>query len=270
MSLFVCGTPLGNLEDICLRAIRILKEVDLIACEDTRHSKILLDHYQIKIPTTSFHQFTSSSKVNDLIRQMKDGKNVALITDAGMPGISDPGHALIKKAIEEAIDVIPIPGPTALTTALSVSGLITDKFVFIGFLPAKHADRIKALTELVHEEKTLVFYEAPHRIDQTLEDMMTVLGNRKVCLARELTKKFEEISRGDLKQVISRSKEVEPRGEYTLIVEGGQKEQMDEKRIMDFMKELASAQLSKKQLAQLAARHFGLSKNKVYDILVGK
>ena len=186
--LYICPTPIGNLEDITLRTLRILGEVDLIACEDTRHSLRLLNHYEIKKPLTSYHEHNVRQKGPELIESLKVGKNIAIISDAGMPGISDPGQDIIRLAIEEDIDVVVLPGPTASITALVTSGLNTDKFVFEGFLSSKKRDRIKALEDISKERRTIIFYEAPHRIKESLTDMQKILGNRKVSIGRELTK----------------------------------------------------------------------------------
>src|SRR5512137_2356100 len=196
-TLYIVATPIGNLEDITLRALRILKEADVIAAEDTRHSQKLLSKYAIHTPLTSYHDHNKEEKAPVLVSRLMDGKNVALVSDAGTPGISDPGYFLINLAIDQKVPVVPIPGATAAIAALSISGLPTDRFVFEGFLPSRHTARIKRLEELKTEERTIIFYEAPHRIAQALDDMRTVLGDRKAVLTRELTKVHEQVIRGN-------------------------------------------------------------------------
>jgi 16S rRNA (cytidine1402-2'-O)-methyltransferase len=192
--LYVVSTPIGNLEDITFRAVRILKEADLIAAEDTRHSKILLDKYEIKTPVTSFHSFTDQKKLEFIVSQLKQGQNIALISDAGTPGISDPGYVLIKAALEAKINIIPIPGPAAFLTALQASGTPTHQFLYLGFLPQKKG-RQTLLNSFSQEERTIVFYESPHRILKTLCELNDVIGDRKIVIARELTKIHEEFLR---------------------------------------------------------------------------
>ena len=222
--LYLVSTPIGNLEDITFRALRILKEVDLIAAEDTRHTLNLLNHFEIRKPLTSYHDHNKHIKTPQLIRQLQDGKNIALVSDAGTPGISDPGYHLIQQAINEKIPITPIPGVTALTAALSVSGLPTDSFLFLGFLPRKTVARQKVLEKLKDLNCTLVFYESPYRIQALLEDISTVFGNRQISLARELTKKFEEILRGPVNEILSQIPQKTIKGEFTVIIEGKGKE----------------------------------------------
>lgn len=222
--LYVVATPIGNLEDITYRAVRILSEVDLIAAEDTRKSKILLDRYNIQKPLSSYHKFNIRTKTNYFIDQVKNGRNVALITDAGMPGISDPGYELVRDALEEGIEVVPIPGPSALTTALSVSGLNTDKFIFLGFLPRKPGKQRKIFKSLTDFEGTIIIYESPFRILKTLKEVFGILGDRKVVVARELTKKFEEISRGSATDVIEKLSSKTIKGEITFLIGNNSKQ----------------------------------------------
>lgn len=216
--LFVVPTPIGNLEDITLRALRVLREASLIAAEDTRHSKILLQKYEIKTPLESFHGFSSEGKLRKLIMQLKEGKNIALVTDAGTPGISDPGFRLIRACIEEDIPFTVLPGPTALVTALVFSGFPAHEFLYLGFLPLKK--HRKAIIESLKEEKrTVVIYEAPHRLSKTLHEFVSALGSeRKIALCRELTKVFEEVFRGTLEEAISYVSRKPPKGEFTLIL----------------------------------------------------
>lgn len=214
-NLYTIATPIGNLDDITFRAINTLKEVDVIACEDTRHTLKLLNHYEINKPLVSYHQHSKVSKIDHLIEDLKSGKNIAIVTDAGTPGISDPGQVLISKAVEEGIKVIPIPGPSAVITALSAAGVPTDSFVFLGFLP--HKKGRKTLIESLKEEKrTIVFYESPHRIEKLLGELKEVLGNRQIVVARELTKMFEEILKGTVEEVQGRLKTI--KGEFVVII----------------------------------------------------
>ncbi|HEY6011648.1 MAG TPA: 16S rRNA (cytidine(1402)-2'-O)-methyltransferase, partial [Nitrospirota bacterium] len=201
-TLYIVATPIGNLEDITLRAIRVLKEADLIAAEDTRHTRNLLNKYEIDTQLTSYHDHNKEEKAPVLVARLLEGKSIALVSDAGTPGISDPGYFLINLAIYQQISVVPIPGTTAAIAALSISGLPTDRFVFEGFLPAKHTARLKRLQELINEERTLIFYEAPHKIIKAVEDMLTAFGDRMAVITRELTKIHEEAIRGTLSEVL--------------------------------------------------------------------
>ena len=218
--LFVVATPIGNLEDITRRALRILSEVDLIAAEDTRHTKKLLDHYQISTPQTSYHKFNIRAKTGYLIKLLKAGKKIALVSDSGMPGISDPGYELIRESLDQDIRVTPIPGPSAVITALAVSGLPTDKFIFLGFLPKKPGKRRKALKDLKDFTGSIILYESPFRIVKCLEDIHSALGDRPVAVARELTKIYEEVIRGKASQLIERFKNRSPKGEMVVIIGG--------------------------------------------------
>ena len=217
-TLYIVATPIGNLEDITLRAIETLKGVDLIAAEDTRHTKILLDRYQIKAPTTSYFEHNKVQKTDYLLRVLKEGKSVALVSDAGTPGISDPGYLVIRICIENNIRVVPIPGPSGLITALTVSGKPTDRFTFEGFLSNKAGRRRNQLKKLRDEKRTVVLYESPHRILKLLEDILAVYGDTELVLARELTKKFEEIRRERASSLIEHFKKTKPRGEFIVIL----------------------------------------------------
>ncbi|TJX13203.1 16S rRNA (cytidine(1402)-2'-O)-methyltransferase [Tissierella creatinini] len=262
--LYICPTPIGNLEDITLRTLRVLGEVDLIACEDTRHSLRLLNHYEIKKPLTSYHEHNIKQKGPELIRNLKEGKSIAIISDAGMPGISDPGQDIIRLAIDEKIDLVVLPGPTASITALVASGLNTDKFVFEGFIPSKKRDRIKALEDLEKERRTIIFYEAPHRVKESLSDMLNVLGNRRIAIGRELTKHYEEIFRGTFNQALDRFSEGQVKGEFVIIVEGNSFEEILE---IDIIKELTKQienGLTKKEAVKAVSEKYKLSKNEVY------
>ena len=218
--LYICPTPIGNLEDMTYRTIRILNEVDLIAAEDTRHSIKLLNHFEISKPLTSYHEHNKDSKGGYLINKLLEGENIALISDAGMPGISDPGEDIIKQAIEHNIDIEVLPWATASITALVGSGLETAKFAFEGFLDRDKKVRRNQLEELKEERRTIIFYESPHRLKDTLKDMLKVLGNRRIAVNREITKKYQEIIREDIETVINIFNEKEVKGEFVLIVEG--------------------------------------------------
>ncbi len=218
--LYIVATPIGNLKDITIRAIETLKTADLIACEDTRHSKILTRHYQIEKPLVSYYEYNKISRGEYLIKLLKEGKNIALISDAGSPGISDPGSHIIKLAIQNDIPITFIPGPTAFVGALVLSGFSTDGFIFEGFLPVKPGARRKRLKELASTEKTLIFYESPHRLLKTLTDIQEVLGDRKIACVRELTKKFEEIIRDNVSKTIEHFRVNPVRGEFILVLNG--------------------------------------------------
>lgn len=217
-TLYVVSTPIGNLEDITLRAIETLKAVDLIACEDTRHTKILLDRYQINAPTTSYFEYNKIQKSDYLLKLLKEGKNVALVSDAGTPGISDPGYKIIRMCIDSSVPVVPIPGPSGLVTALTISGKPTDKFTFEGFLSVKPIKRKNQLAKLKEESRTVVLYESPHRIAKTLEDILEVYGDVDIVLARELTKKFEEVRREKVSASITHFTSHPPKGEFIIII----------------------------------------------------
>lgn len=216
--LYIVSTPIGNLKDITLRAIETLKSVDLIAAEDTRHTRLLTQHYQIGTPLTSYFEHNKIAKGEYLLRLLKEGKNIALVSDAGTPGISDPGYQLIKTAQDNGIPMTIIPGPTALISALSLSGLPCDRFIFEGFLPVKSVARRKKLTQFHGEERTIIFYESPHRLVRALEDIREVLGDPCVVCLRELTKKFEEMRRGPASELVQHFTHTKPRGEFVLLL----------------------------------------------------
>lgn len=216
--LYIVATPIGNLKDITFRAVEVLKSVDLIACEDTRRTAILLNHYGIKKPTTSFYQHNRIIKAKYLIRVLKEGKSVALVSDAGTPGILDPGYNIINLAIENRIEISFIPGPTAFVHALVLSGKPAHKFIFAGFLPNKSIARKNSLKELLKLKYTLVFYESCHRIEATLEDIQEVFGDKEIVVARELTKKFEELKRGKPADILTELKTQKPRGEFVIVI----------------------------------------------------
>jgi 16S rRNA (cytidine1402-2'-O)-methyltransferase len=264
--LYIVSTPIGNLEDITLRAIRVLKEADLVAAEDTRHTRHLLDRYQIETQLTSYHDHNKEEKAPVLVARMLEGKSVALVSDAGTPGISDPGYFLINLAIDQNVPVVPIPGATAAIAALSVSGMPTDRFVFEGFLPAKHLARLKRLQEIAGEERTIVFYEAPHKIIRAIEDMIEVFGDRRVVITRELTKFHEETIRGTFSECLKRLHEGTIKGEFTVIVHGATtgtvKQDID---TASYLKNLILHRgLSRKDAVSVAAEELGLPKKDVY------
>jgi 16S rRNA (cytidine1402-2'-O)-methyltransferase len=221
-TLYLVATPIGNLEDITYRAVKVLASVDLIAAEDTRKTKILLDHYGISKPMMSYYSYNEQLRAPQLIEKLLSGQSIALVSDAGTPGISDPAFHIVQQALENSISIIPIPGPTAFISALIASGLSTDRFVFEGFLPQKKGRKTK-WESLKSEIRTIIIYESPHRIIKTLTDIQTYLGSRNVVVARELTKKFEEIVRGSVQSVLSELSKKSPRGEYVVIIEGAPK-----------------------------------------------
>jgi 16S rRNA (cytidine1402-2'-O)-methyltransferase len=218
-TLYLVATPIGNLDDITYRAVKVLGSVDLIAAEDTRKTKILLDHYAISKPMTSYFSYNERQRTPQLIEKLRQGQSIALVSDAGTPGVSDPAYYIVRSALESGIPIIPIPGPSAFVSALIVSGLPTDRFVFEGFLPVKKGRKTK-LGILSAEPRTMIFYESPHRILKTLEEIRTTFGERNVVVARELTKKFEEIVRGPISSVLASLTSKPTRGEYVLVVEG--------------------------------------------------
>ncbi|WP_059177151.1 16S rRNA (cytidine(1402)-2'-O)-methyltransferase [Thermodesulfovibrio aggregans] len=263
--LYIVSTPIGNLDDITLRALETLKKVDFIACEDTEHSLKLLNHYGIKKPLISYWSEKEKVRAEEIIEKIHSGHSVALITDAGTPGISDPGAVVIGRAIEEEIELIPIPGPTALITALSISGLNTEEFTFIGFLPVKQSQRRKKLLELSSEKRTLVFYEAPHRIMQSLDDMLEVFGDRRVCVARELTKMFEEVLRGKLSEVIEKLENSKIAGEYVIVVEGASESVQSVEEALKEVKELMKKGKGRKEAVKIVSELYNLSKKELYE-----
>lgn len=269
--LYVCPTPIGNLDDITLRVLKILEEVDLIAAEDTRHTIKLLNHFEIKKPLTSYHEHNKREKGKVLVHKLLNGENIALVSDAGMPGISDPGEDLIKLAIENDIEVIALPGPTASTLALVLSGLPTGKFVFEGFLPSSKKERKEALQSLKNEERTIILYESPYRVKALLEDMLDIFGERDIAVCRELTKKYEEVFRGSIRQSIERFTQNDPKGEFVIIVKGADKGEVRQESqewenitIKDHLLKYINEGMSKKDAVKKVAEDRGLPKNEVY------
>lgn len=265
-TLYVVATPIGNLADITLRALSTLREVDLIAAEDTRVTHNLLAHYGIETPTTSFHQHSLRRKAEKLLQMLEEGKDVALVSDAGTPGISDPGHEMISLAIANDIPVVAIPGPNAIITALVVSGLDTRHFAFEGFLPRRSGERRALFTALADEQRTILFYESPNRLLKSLLDMHAVLGDRRIAIVREATKMFEEVHRGTISTAIERFTAAKPKGEITLVLAGAgpkgdevQLEQMD-----TALRECLGSGMSARDAAREVSTRYPVSKNAAY------
>ena len=262
-TLYVVATPIGNLEDISLRALRILKEVKIIAAEDTRKTSRLLTHYQIKTPMTSYYEHNKLAKLNRMLNYLEEG-DMALVSEAGMPGISDPGYELIVAAIEHDIPVVPVPGASTVTTALAVSGLATDRFTFLGFLPNKSTGRRHLLESVIAEKGTLLLLEAPHRLQDSLQDILTVLGDRRIAVCRELTKMHEEIYRGTVSQALTHFNA--PKGEFTLVIEGNKMESPQEltTEIAQKLNDLRKSGVTAKEAIAGVAAETGLSKRELY------
>src|SRR5215471_12267665 len=271
--LYLVATPIGNLEDITLRAVRILNEADQIACEDTRHTQKLLNHYNISKPLVSYHEHNEMTRAPELVLAMEQGQQIALVSDAGMPLVSDPGYRLVTLALRHHIGVVPVPGPSALLAALSASGLPNEEFLFAGFLPARSGERRRALERLRIEDRTIIFYEAPHRIEETLSDVREILGDRPACIAREVTKIHEEFRRGTLAELIASLSDKPVRGEITLLIGAVPPEQRTAER--NSSQSLAArvdelirqAKLDRKEALKLAAKERGLSKRAAYTEL---
>ena len=268
--LYLVATPIGNLEDITLRALRILKEVDIIAAEDTRNTLKLLNHFEIKKPLISNHRHNEDDREDVLINKLKEEKNIAVVSDAGTPGISDPGEVIVKKAIEENIQVIPIPGACAAINALIASGLDTKEFTFFGFLPLNKKLRKEKLEEIKNESKTSIIYEAPHKIKDSLKDLKTVIGNRKVVLAREITKIHEEFIRGNIDDIIDKCDDL--KGEMILLIEGGEKEILENVlnnlSLEEHYNVYEKQGLDKKEIIKKIAKDRGVNKNEIYKYFI--
>ena len=265
-TLYIVSTPIGNLEDITLRALKVLKGVDVIAAEDTRHSSKLLTHYGISKPCISYWGEKEKVKSSEILEKLHSGLSVALISDAGTPGISDPGAVLIQRALEENIDIISVPGATALIAALSISGLSTEEFTFIGFLPAKKSQRQKALKDLSFEPRTLVFYEAPHRILETLSDLNEIFGERKTAVVKEISKIYEEVFRGSISEVLTILERTTIAGEYVIAVAG--RDEIVTPTTDDALMEvniLMKKGLGRKEAVKKVAEAYGLSKRELYE-----
>ncbi len=268
--LYLCPTPIGNLEDITLRVIRTLSEVDLIAAEDTRHTLKLLNHLEIKKPMISYFEHNKLERGEEIIARLNEGLNVALVTDAGMPAISDPGEVLVAQCIERGIDVVPLPGPNAALTALIASGLSASRFTFQGFLTMNKRARIEHLEIASKLPDTLIFYEAPHKLKSTLEDMLKYFGNRKIALCRELTKTYEEFIRTDIEGAIKLYEEKAPKGEYVLIIEGytpNITEEFEDISLEDLYKKYIDGGMDEKEALKKAAKDKGIPKRDAYAIL---
>ena len=270
--LYICGTPIGNLEDMTYRVVRVLSEVDLIAAEDTRQSVKLLNHFDIKTPLTSYYEHNKDVKGPQLIKLLQEGKDIALVTDAGMPGISDPGEDLIKLCYENNVPVTVVPGPTAVVTALVLSGLNSRSYSHLGFLPRNKKQRAEVLERLVDESRTTVFYEAPHHLVDTLDSIYKTVGDRNIAVARELTKKHETVNRGAVGEVLEYFKENEPKGEFVLVLEGKDKEKIKEDKIASFEEMTIEEHfnmyieqgMSEKDAMKQVAKDRGIGKRDVY------
>jgi 16S rRNA (cytidine1402-2'-O)-methyltransferase len=274
--LYLCATPIGNLEDITFRVIRTLKEVDLIAAEDTRHSIKLLNHFEITTPMTSYHEFNKIEKGKYLVEQLKEGLNIALITDAGTPGISDPGEELVKMAYEAGIEVTSLPGPAACITALTLSGLSTRRFAFEAFLPSDKKEKQAILKELKKETRTIILYEAPHRLVKTLKELIDSLGDRKMTLVRELTKKYETAFCTTLSEAILHYETEEVKGECVIVLEGRRMEELEEEdreqwktlSVEEHMELYLKKGMDKKEAMKAVAVDRGVSKRDIYQLLL--
>ena len=272
--MYLVATPIGNLEDITLRALRVLKEVDEIACEDTRHTQKLLNHYEIRKPLVSYHEHNELTRAPELLISLEQGAKIALVSDAGMPLVSDPGHRLVSLCLRHHVPVVPVPGPSAVLASLAASGLPTEEFLFVGFLPARSGERRRALERLRIEERTIVLYEAPHRIAECVADAREVLGDRPACLAREVTKLHEEFRRCRLSELAASLAEHPAKGEITLLIgpqdsSAGQTAADSRQSLADRVEELIhQAKLDRKDALKLAAKERGITRREAYDKLV--
>lgn len=273
--LYLVATPIGNLEDITLRALHILKEVDIIAAEDTRHTLGLLNHFEISKPLISYYKQNESTRSAELVEKLKAGKNIALVSDAGTPGISDPGEQIVKTAIQEGIEIVPIPGACAFVNALIASGMSTREFCFLGFLSAVKKERKEKLEEIKYETKTLIFYEAPHKLKNTLESMLEILGDRNTILAREITKIHEEFIRGKISNILENLEEI--KGEFVILVEGNSESKKDieiknlNKMSLDEQYDFYKNQgLTKKEIIKQIAKDRNVNKNEIYQYFLEK
>ncbi len=275
-TLYLCATPIGNLEDITLRCIRILKEADLIAAEDTRNSIKLLNHFGIKTPMTSYHEYNKAGKGHKLVERLKAGEDIALITDAGTPGVSDPGEDLVRQCREEGIPVTAVPGAAACITALTISGLPTRRFAFEAFLPADKKERQAVLKEMENETRTMVVYEAPHRLVRTLKNLKEVLGNRRIRICRELTKKHEDVFAATIEEAAAYYEQQEPRGECVIVIEGKSREELaagerarwEEMSVAEHMEYYMDGGMEKKEAMKQVARDRGVGKREIYQALL--
>ncbi len=274
--LYLCATPIGNLEDITFRVLRTLKEVDLIAAEDTRNSIKLLNHFEIKTPMTSYHEYNKIEKAYKLVEKLQEGKNIALITDAGTPGISDPGEELVRICYENGIEVTSLPGPAACITALTISGLPTRRFAFEAFLPRDKKERARVLEELAQESRTMIVYEAPHHLLKTLKELYEVLGNRELTVCKELTKRYENATKTTFKDVIRIYEDNEPKGEYVLVISGKTFETKEQEAreaweslsVEEHMVHYEASGMERKEAMKQVAKDRGISKRDVYQALL--
>lgn len=274
--LYLCATPIGNLDDITVRVLKTLQSCDLIAAEDTRNTMKLLNHYEIKKPLTSYHEHNKYEKAQELISYMKQGNWIALVTDAGTPAISDPGEILVRECLKQGVKVTSLPGACALITALTVSGMPARRFCFEGFLPSEKKERSHVLTQLKQEERTMILYEAPHRLVATLNDLTCVLGNRNIVLCRELTKKYEEVLPMTLDEAIAMYEKEEPRGEYVIVIEGRdplEKKQEDQEKwktltVEEHMAWYEQQGMERKEAMKHVAKDRGVSKREIYKDLL--
>lgn len=277
-TLYLVATPIGNLEDITLRALRVLKEANLIAAEDTRQTLKLLNHFEIKNTLVSYHEHNKIEKGHYLVRQLLDGKDIALVSDAGSPGISDPGEELVRLAVEQGVVVTMVPGPAAVVAGLVLSGLPSGRFGFEGFLPMNKRVRSERLQSIKDDTRTLVFYEAPHKLIYTLKDLRAAFGNRRIALARELTKKFEEIVRCTLDEAIDKYNKEAPKGEFVLILDGADEQLLEEAKMSSWnaisleehVRKYTDSGLDRKEALKKVADDRGMSKRDVYNSLLGK
>lgn len=266
--LYICATPIGNLEDVSIRLLKTLRQVDMIACEDTRHTLKLLNHYKITRPLTSYHQHSKADKEDYILEQLQAGKKIALVSDAGMPGISDPGTKLVKKAIEHGIRIEVVPGPSAVISALSLSGMDTASFIFAGFLPSRRGERKKAIEALARETRTLVLYEAPHRLADTLRDLQEILGEeRQMAVMREMTKLHESVARGTVGELAAFFAQNKPRGEITMVISPYTPPVAGEvsmEQIIYEAQELIDQGIEKKEAFKMKAREYKIAKSTIY------
>ncbi|MCR4956970.1 MAG: 16S rRNA (cytidine(1402)-2'-O)-methyltransferase [Lachnospiraceae bacterium] len=275
-TLYLCATPIGNLEDITLRVLRTLKEVDLIAAEDTRNSIKLLNHYEIKTPMTSYHEFNKIDKAYQLVEKLKQGQNIALITDAGTPGISDPGEELVRICYEEGIEVTSLPGASAVITALTISGLKNRRFCFEAFLPKDKKERARVLEELKKETRTIIIYEAPHHLVKTLQELLDTLGDRNISIIKELTKRYENVDRTTFSKALVGYSGCDPKGEHVIVIEGKSKQQIEEEKrdaftsisIEDHVKQYENQGMDHKEAMRMVAKDRGISRRDVYQALL--
>lgn len=274
--LYLCATPIGNLEDMSYRAVKTLKEADLIAAEDTRHSIKLLNHFEIKTPMTSYHEYNKVDKAKILVEKMLQGVNVALITDAGTPGISDPGEELVVQAAKAGIEISPVPGPAACICALIMSGLGTRRFCFEAFLPADKKERSVVLDELKNETRTIVIHEAPHHLLKTLKELLEILGDRRISICKEITKKYEDVNRTSIAKAVEYYENNPPRGEYVLVIEGRDRKEIEDMKqrqwddisVKEHFDMYIEKGMDRKEAMKAVAKDRGMGKREVYSMLL--